>query len=331
MYISADTIDDVLRVVISRLLKIKTGIRTSRGETREIFGVLLQLVNPRARLSRTERKGTIFSCLGELLWYLAKSDELAFINYYAPEYRKDSDDEQTIHGAYGPRLFGKGEKDQFANVLRLLTAKPNSRRAVIQLFEPADIAEHHTAVPCTCTLQFVIRHGRLDMLTSMRSNDAFLGLPHDVFTFTMLQEIMARELKLELGTYKHIVGSIHLYETDVKAARTYLREKWQQDVPMPPMPSGTPWYSIRKLLHAEKEIRGGRAVDVAKLELDPYWEDLVRLLEVYRHFKSNERYKIAAIKNIMSCHGYDPYIEKKIQTAPKPVVELPKPAQLSWL
>ena len=43
------------------------------------------------------------------------------------------------------------------------------------------------------------------MLTYMRSNDAYWGLPHDVFAFTMLQEILARSLTLELGTYKHAV------------------------------------------------------------------------------------------------------------------------------
>jgi thymidylate synthase len=37
------------------------------------------------------------------------------------------------------------------------------------------------------------------MVTTMRSNDAYLGLPHDVFCFTMLQEIIARSLGREIG------------------------------------------------------------------------------------------------------------------------------------
>lgn len=209
MYIAADTVDDMLRRVIGKLLSSKTSIRTTRGKTREMFGVLLQINNPRARLSLTEKKGTLFSCLGELLWYLAKTDELAFIHYYAPEYRYESDDNQTIRGAYGPRLFNMRGHDQVANVLNLLRGRPQSRRAVIQLFEAADITSHYKEIPCTCTLQFTIRRKRLDMLTSMRSNDAFLGLPHDVFAFTMFQEIMARALNITMGTYRHVVGSMH--------------------------------------------------------------------------------------------------------------------------
>ena len=65
--------------------------------------------------------------------------------------------------------------------------------------------------PCTCTLQFLARGVKLDLIVYMRSNDVIKGLPHDIFCFTMLQEIAARRLSLEPGIYKHCVGSLHLY------------------------------------------------------------------------------------------------------------------------
>ena len=74
------------------------------------------------------------------------------------------------------------------------------------------------------------------MFTNMRSNDAFIGLPHDIFAFTMIQEIVARALKLEPGTYSHAVGSLHLYKTNRDAARKYLKEGWQSTVVMPRCP-----------------------------------------------------------------------------------------------
>ena len=46
----------------------------------------------------------------------------------------------------------------------------------------------------------------------MRSNDVYLGLPHDVFSFTMIQEIVARLLGVEMGDYTHFAGSLHLYD-----------------------------------------------------------------------------------------------------------------------
>jgi thymidylate synthase len=197
MYITARTLDDLLRRVFEKLLTGKDRIKSIKGANTELTGVLLKITQPRARLSRTEIKGTLFSCLGELLWYLAKTNALEFVAFYLPKYEKSSDDGKTIYGGYGPRLFCMDEaNDQVANVTSLLRKKPGTRQAVIQLFKATDIIEEHKDVPCTCTLQFMIRGQRLHMFTNMRSNDAFLGLPHDVFAFTMLQEIVARTLNL---------------------------------------------------------------------------------------------------------------------------------------
>src|SRR5690606_4963573 len=122
--------------------------------------------------------------------YLSKSNNLDFIKYYIPPYHKASDDKVTIHGGYGPRLFNmNGHINQVDNIINLLKTNPSSRRAVIQLFDAEDLLNYHSDIPCTNTLQFTIRDDKLIMMTSMRSNDAFLGLPHDIFCFTMLQEI----------------------------------------------------------------------------------------------------------------------------------------------
>jgi thymidylate synthase len=101
-----------------------------------------------------------------------------------------------------------------ADLISLLQKRPASRRAALQIYDARDLAQEHKDVPCTCTLQFFVRDGRLEMATYMRSNDAYLGLPHDVFAFTMLQELVARSLGVEVGVYRHMVGSLHLYEVD---------------------------------------------------------------------------------------------------------------------
>src|SRR6266542_6791950 len=107
MYFSAKTIDDLRHVVFRKLLRSSSNLKASRGSMTELTGVLLELSNPRARLSRTETKGRLFSCLGELFWYLGKTDDLAFIAYYLSHYAKESDDGQTVYGAYGPRLLDR--------------------------------------------------------------------------------------------------------------------------------------------------------------------------------------------------------------------------------
>jgi thymidylate synthase len=329
MYLAEATLDDLLMRLLTKLLKSKNYVKGTRGETTEISGVLLRLTNPRARLSYSENRGKLFSAVGELLWYLRKKNDLGFIKYYLKKYEQESEDGKTVHGGYGPRLFAMRGHDQIANIVRLLKDNPDTRRAVIQLFNAEDIATRFVEIPCTCNFHFMIRHNKLEMITHMRSNDAFRGLPHDVFAFTMIQEIVARSLGLEIGQYKHFVGSLHLYKRDFEAAARYIAEGWQptQDVAMPQMPRTNPWPAIKTLLTYESTIRRGhQAADFRSIKLDPYWADMVRLLQIYQYSMANQKRKIAGLKKQMHTSVYDQYISKR-QTSN---IALSKEPQLSF-
>jgi hypothetical protein len=98
-HIAADTLDDLLREVIEQIQTRGTRIFPTKGEALELPGMLLEITNPRARLSRTEMRGKLFSALGELCWYLAGTNELDFIRYYIPFY-VDVADDGKIYGGY---------------------------------------------------------------------------------------------------------------------------------------------------------------------------------------------------------------------------------------
>ena len=310
-YFRGPTIDDVMRNVIEDLLLHGDKVVATKGSFVELVGVLLELENPRARLSRTETRGKPFSCLGELCWYLAGSNNLDFISYYLPKYEEFAEG-GSLFGAYGPRLLAWEGTNQVSNVTSLLRKKPTTRQAVIQIFDREDIIGDHKDVACTCTLQFMVRGEALQMFTTMRSNDVFLGLPHDMFSFTMLQEIIASDLSIEVGNYKHAVGSLHLYDTAIDAAREFLNEGWQStQSPMPPMPLGDPWLGISSLLKAESDIRTGGGIDARGLdEINPYWADLIRLLQVLRFKRDEDPHEIEAIRGRMSSEVYRPFIDK---------------------
>lgn len=276
------TLDDVLNDVFYDLINLPFDIKPTRGATSEIRGASFELINPLARLSRSEVKSKAFSAIGELLWYLSGSNKLEFIEHYISHYKKEEED-GIIHGGYGPRLFNMREKyNQVNNVLSLLKESPSTRRAVIQLYDAADIAEKHKEIPCTCTLQFMIRNEKLHLYVSMRSNDAFKGLPHDVFAFTMFQEIIARTLDIELGSYYHSAGSLHLYSADKIKVNKYLNEGFQPtNLNMPSMPKGDPWTSIQSLLEFEKNVRNNQEGAFENLEMDQYWLDIAGLINIY--------------------------------------------------
>jgi len=312
MYISAKTLDDLMHKVLKKLVQVTTTNNARRGSTREIVGVLLRLRSPRYRLSLTETKGKPFSALGELLWYLKGSNRLDFIEYYISKYKEESLNGKTIYGAYGPRLFNQRGQNQIQNIIKLLRGNPSSRRAVIQLFDAQDLEKiDRKEIPCTCTLQFFIRKGKLHMATTMRSNDVYLGLPHDIFTFTMIQEILARDLEVNLGSYTHFIGSLHLYDKNFKDAKKYLSEGIQStEFPMPAMPRGDPWPSVNALIKIESKIRTGKVVPFD--HLNNYWADLARLLFIHTLCRKKRHSEVKKVKDSMYSKIYDVYIKKRL-------------------
>lgn len=310
-YVGANNLDDLMRKVFELLLDSKKRVVATKGTSYEEFGITLGLRNPRFRLSRAETRQILVSCLGELLWYLSGKDSLDFIQYYLQRYDLSAEADGTVHGAYGPRLFNSNGVDQIASVISLLRRKSSSRRAAIQIYEARDLLDDYKDIPCTCTMQFMIRKKRLNMIVFMRSNDAYKGLPHDIFSFTMLQEIIARSLKVELGTYKHSVGSLHLYESDADNAQRYLDEGFQDARPMPRMPDGDPWPYIEKVQSLESKLRHGEIYLEHPADLPDFWSDLVKILNIHALAKAKaDKREIVRVKNSMSTNVYDSYARK---------------------
>lgn len=313
MIFKAATLDDALGDIMRRLLRSGTRIIAGRGRAREFTCVLVELSDPTARFSRTEGRGVLISLLGETLWYLSGSDRLKHIEHYIPKYRtfiKASPRAVRAPGAYGPRLFGGGEQSQMAKLLATLKQKLGSsdtRQAVAQIFDRSDLKPGNGDVPCTTTLQFLPRRGKLHLAATMRSNDVYRGFPGDVFAFTFIQELVARTLDLEVGTYSHFVGSLHLYDTDEAKARDYLNEGFQTPISMPPMPQGDPWPSVTWLLKAEQAIRCGLP-EPPSAGIDPYWLDLARLLKIKVLHDMRDIRHLVQVKNEMASPVYNAFI-----------------------
>ena len=312
MQFTAKTIDDLMHQLLKELLARPFDVNSRRGTSSEIIAPTLILTNPLARLSQSETRGKPFSALGEFLWYMSGTNELGFIEYYLPRYEQESEDGKTVPSAYGPRLFNAdGKYNQLQEVIKLLKERPHSRNAIIQIYLPSDIHELKYP-PCTCSFQFLIRDKSLQMVVHMRSNDAYWGLPHDIFAFTMIQELIARSLEIKVGSYFHTVGSLHLYRDRQKQAMQYLKEGYQGTTKsMPSMPVKDPWNELSRLLKIEKAIRRSESCESEKHKMDSYWKDLGSLLQIHALFKKQDLKGIDKIQNSMNFDFYRPYIENR--------------------
>ena len=184
----------------------------------EIVNANLVLQDPtRNLMCDCLRKMPIRYAIGELLWYNSKQPTWKSIEPYSKFWKKISDDGEHVNSNYGFCIHDKYTFDQWKMVKELLQKTPNSRQAVIHIKEPRDLINRPSKdVNCTIALQFLIRNNKLDMITTMRSNDIWLGLPYDVFNFTCMQIQMAMELGVEIGTYYHNAASLHLYKSDME-------------------------------------------------------------------------------------------------------------------
>ena len=248
--------------------------------TTEVIGAHLCLTNPRRRFVDVPPVRVINPAfaVAEALWILSGSDS-PWIFDYNDRLRAYADD-GVLRGAYGPRLRRwDGRVDQLDAVRRQLHEDPESRRGVIQLYDPSRDHRGYRDVPCTLGYRFFIRDGRLIMHTSMRSQDLWLGFPYDIFTTTLTQELMAGWLGVELGEYHHHVDSLHLYADNAQAAAASLHGT-AGTAELDPIAAS--WPDLDVLL--QRVISGNTGPGDG-----PTWDAFGRTLASYRAWKSGER------------------------------------------
>lgn len=213
MYIEANTADDLFKEVFKNLQTVK-----DENVVAEIINANLCLTDPTQNtMCECIRKMPIRYAIGELLWYNSRNITARSIAPFSKFWLNIAEPDGTVNSNYGYCIHDKFAFDQWDMVRELLRREPNSRQAVIHIKEPRNIIDNPTKdLNCTIALQFILRNGKLDMITTMRSNDVWLGLPYDVFNFTCMQIQMAMELDVGIGKYYHNVGSLHLYKRDVE-------------------------------------------------------------------------------------------------------------------
>lgn len=202
----------------------------------DVVGELLNTVtiisDPRNNIVKSELRGlNLRYMIGELLWYNSANNSLKGIQNYTSAWDRMSDDGEIVNSNYGHKIHKFYGFDQWDYIREMLKNNPESRQAVIHIKNPS--AAKSKDVPCTISLQFLIRNGLLHMTVYMRSNDIWMGFPYDVFNFTCMQIQMAMELEVGIGSYTHIAGSMHLYK----------RNSSLKDTTCFDAPKKTPWNS----------------------------------------------------------------------------------------
>lgn len=150
--------------------------------------------------------------LMESIWILAGRRDVEFPDRFNKSLKQYSDDKVVYNAAYGHRMRDHFAMDQLTAVIHHLEADPNSRQAVIQLWDPNDLNKRTLDKACNMIVVFNITMGELNMSVMNRSNDVWYGAcGANVVHFSFLQEFVAGALDVKVGTYRQISNNLHLY------------------------------------------------------------------------------------------------------------------------
>jgi thymidylate synthase len=268
-----------------------------RGQaTRELTGCVYQLDDvTRCATWLPERRLNYAFMAAEFLWMFCGREDVAMISHYNERIKEFSDDGLGFFGAYGPRW-----RDQVGGAVHRLKGDLTSRQAVIGTWRPLYNRRRLTwddesyfmetrDVPCTLSMQYLLRDGCLDAYVTMRSSDAWLGLPYDLFNFSMLQRAVAAELGVLPGTLTLFVGSSHLYERNLDQAREVLKavEDHGSDLRYYLAIPGPPNLEHRAVMQAEESVRHGE-MNLTHVAHLGGWVELLSLLD-YRNHHDHQR------------------------------------------
>lgn len=182
------------------------------------------------------RDANPFFHLFEALWILAGRDDVAFPAQFCERLKDYSDDGQTFYGAYGARL--RNVKDQLLEAVAILRAEPDSRRAVLQIWDATkDLGHDGKDIPCNTQLYLKLRDGALHLTVCNRSNDIVWGLyGANAVQWSMVQEYLAAQLGVAMGPMTTLSDSFHIYESN---------RVWQAIEPMKSIPALADPYESR--------------------------------------------------------------------------------------
>lgn len=209
--IPCDTVTDAFERAYNFVSDFGETVVSRIGKTKHVTDITFLVSNPYHNVClNPQRNLSLRYLVGEIQWYLSGSNKVEDIGKYAKMWYDLSDDGETVNSAYGYRIFHKFGFDQLQYCIDKLKKNPYDRQCILHIKEASNKPTKDT--PCTCLLQFTCFNGKLNLHTYMRSNDIWLGLPYDMGFFTVLLQIVAKEVGLPAGLYYHTVGDLHLYE-----------------------------------------------------------------------------------------------------------------------
>lgn len=211
---------DLVKLVLEEGIRkpSRTGV-----DTISYFGAFYKVDLSKGFPLLTTKKMEWKSMLHEVLWYLSGDNHIRNLQKHTKIWNAWADENGDLETAYGYywRHFPSAEKDkkgewhvteidQIKYIIDEIKRKPYSRRLVVSAWEPGN-ATKSKLPPCHYSFAFNVSDGKLNCHLTQRSGDIALGIPFNLAAYSMLTQIIAQEVNLQLGFFAHTIIDAHIY------------------------------------------------------------------------------------------------------------------------
>lgn len=165
------------------------------------------------------------SVVHELLWFISGDTNIKYLQDNGVKIWDEwADKDGNLGPVYGAQwrswekteidhthsFIGFNKIDQLAEVIDQIKINPDSRRLIVSAWNVADIPDMALA-PCHTMFQFYVNDGKLSLQLYQRSGDAFLGIPFNIASYSLLLLMVAQVTGLKPGEFIHTIGDAHIY------------------------------------------------------------------------------------------------------------------------
>ena len=113
---------------------------------------------------------------------------------------------------------------QLPMVIDLLKSNPNTRRAVVSAWNPAQL-DTMALPPCHTLYQFKVYGNKISLMLYQRSADIPIGVPYNISEYALLLCLVASLLGKEPDKLIHTIGDAHIYLNQVELAKEQIKRE----------------------------------------------------------------------------------------------------------
>lgn len=213
--------------------------RTGTG-TKSVFGYQMRFDLAEGFPLVTTKKIHVKSVIHELLWFLKGDTNINYLKENGVRiWNEWADENGNLGPVYGHQWRNWNDEgiDQIKNTIDTLKNNPDSRRMLVSAWNPTvmpdtsvsfsdNVANNKAALPpCHAFFQFYVADKKLSCQLYQRSADLFLGVPFNIASYALLNLMVAQVCELELGTFVHTFGDVHIYTNHQEQIEEQLSRK----------------------------------------------------------------------------------------------------------